>query len=75
MKFDWVKLRDTNPQCLYILPEATAILAIGSKPNHTIAIIEDKDKIKINGHSVMMGYVDAKANNSVFKSGRLVILR
>ncbi|MEE9571641.1 MAG: hypothetical protein V3W20_01180 [Candidatus Neomarinimicrobiota bacterium] len=75
VKFDWVKLRDTNPQCLYILSEATAILAIGSKPNHTIAIIEDKDKIKINGHSVMMGYVDAKANNNVFKSGRLVILR
>jgi hypothetical protein len=75
VKFDWIKLSDTKPQCLYILPEATAILAIGSTPNHLITIIEDKDKIKINGHSVMMGYVDAKANNNVFKSGSLVILR
>ncbi len=75
VKFDWIKLSDTKPQCLYILPEATAILAIGSTPNHLIAIIEDKDKFKINGHSVMMGYFDTIANNRVFKSNSLVILK
>ncbi len=75
VKFDWIKLRDSQPQCLYILPEATAILAIGCTPNHLIAIIEDKDKFKINGHSIMMGYSDAKANNNVFKSSSLVIAK
>jgi hypothetical protein len=75
VKFDWIKLSDTKPQCLYILPEATAILAIGSTPNHLITIIEDKDKIKINGHAVMMGYFDTIANNKVFKSNSLVILK
>jgi hypothetical protein len=75
VKFDWIKLRDSEPQCLYILPEATAILAIGCTPNHLVSIIEDKDKIKINGHSVMMGYFDTIANNRVFKSNSLVILK
>ncbi len=75
VKFEWTKLSDTEPQCLYILPEATAILAIGNTPNHLISIIEGKNEFKINGHSVMMGYLDTKANNKAFKSGSLVIQR
>lgn len=75
VKFNWKNLIDTDPPCLYILPEATAILAIGNTPNHLVSIIEDKDKIKINGHSVMMGYFDVKANDSVFKSNSLVIIK
>jgi hypothetical protein len=73
VKFEWTKLSDTEPQCLYILPEVTAILAIGSTPNHLVSIIEGKDNFTINGHSVMMGYLDNKKNNKVFKSGNLVI--
>ena len=75
VKFEWTKLSDTDPQSLYILPEATAILAIGSTPNHIISIIEGKDNFTINGHSVMMGYLDNKKNNKVFKSGSLIIQR
>ncbi len=73
VKFDWNNLIDTNPQCLYILPEATAILAIGSTPNHLTSIIEEKESFKINGHSIMRGYLDDKENNKVFKSDSLVI--
>ncbi len=75
VKFDWTKLKDTKPQSLYILPEATAILAIGCTPNHLVSIIEEKNIIKINGHSVMMGYLDDKENTKVFKSGSLLILK
>jgi hypothetical protein len=75
VKFDWTKLSDTDPQGLYILPEATAILAIGCTPNHLVSIIEENNIIKINGHSVMMGYLDDKENNKVFKSGSLLILK
>ena len=73
VKFDWGYLKNTNPQCLYVLPEATAILAFGTTPNHLVSIINGKDLIKINGHSVMMGYLDNKTNDKVFKSGSLVI--
>ncbi len=74
VKFDWTKRSDTKPQSLYILPEVTAILSFGSTPNHITSIIEMKDSIKINGHSVMMGYLnDDDRNNKIFKSGSLVI--
>ena len=73
VKFKWTKLSDTKPQSLYILPEATAILAIGSIPNHIISIVEEKENYKINGHSVMMGYMDDTKNKKVFKSDSLVL--
>jgi len=73
VQFEWTKLEDTHPQNLYVLPEATAILAFGNTPNHIVSIIEEKDCYRINGHSVMMGYIDDKENNKVFKSGSLVI--
>ena len=75
VKFEWKNLIDTNPQSLYVLPEATAILAFGSTPNHIISINDRKDSFKINGHSVMMGYLDDDENTKVFKSGSLVILK
>jgi hypothetical protein len=73
VKFEWKNLSDTKPQSLYILPEATAILSFGNTPNHIVSIIDGKDSFTINGHSVMMGYLDDKENNKVFKSGSLVI--
>jgi len=73
VKFKWTKLSDTKPQSLYILPETTAILAIGSTPNHIISIVEEKECYKINGHSVMMGYLDDKKNKKIYKSNSLVI--
>jgi len=73
IKFKWTKLSDTKPQSLYILPETTAILAIGSTPNHIISIIEEKESYKINGHSVMIGYLDEKENKKVFNSDSLVL--
>ncbi len=73
VKFEWTKLSDTKPQSLYVLPEATAILAFGRTPNHIVSIIGGKDNFTINGHSVMMGYLDDKENNKVFKSGSLVV--
>ncbi|MEE8340471.1 MAG: hypothetical protein V3R52_00060, partial [Candidatus Neomarinimicrobiota bacterium] len=72
VKFKWEHLINTDPQRLYVLPEATALVAIGETPNHMLSIIEDQNRIKINGHSVMLGYIDTIANDTVFKSGGLV---
>jgi hypothetical protein len=73
VRFEWTNLLNSDPQSLYILPEATAILAIGSTPNHIVSIIEGKNNLTINGHSVMMGYLDNRENSKVFKSGSLII--
>jgi hypothetical protein len=73
IQFDWKNLKDTKPQSLYILPEATAILSIGDKPNHLMSVNKKDNKFKINGHSVMMGYLQDKLNKEVFKSGSLII--
>ena len=73
VQFEWEKLRNTKPQSLYVLPEATAILAIGEKPNHLLSITENNKHLNINGHSVMAGYLDKKQNEAVFKAGSLVI--
>jgi len=70
---DWNKLENTNPQSLYVLPEATAILAIGATPNHLIAIDETENYLIINGHSVMQGYLNKHQNEAAFKSGSLKI--
>ena len=73
VKFEWKDLIDTNPQSLYVLPETTAILAFGSTPNHIISIYNKKNSLIINGHSVMMGYLDDDKNTKVFKFGSLVM--
>lgn len=73
IKFNWEKIESTEPQSLYVLPETTAILAMGNKPNHLLSIKEENSLLKINGHSVMMGYTDENKNNDVFKSGSLII--
>ena len=36
--------------------------------------MNDKDKIKIKGHSIMMGYLDDKLNESYFKDNSLHVL-
>ena len=73
VKFKWNQLVNTKPQSLYILPEVTAIAAIGETPNHLLTISEDSGKYIINGHSVMMGYLTDDDNKKVFHSGSLNI--
>ena len=73
IKFEWNELVDSKPQSLYVLPETTAILAIGSRPNHLLSIKIEDNTYKINGHSVMTGYVDDNINSQVFKDDSLII--
>lgn len=73
VKFDWTELKNTKPQCLYILPEATAVLTIGSEPLHLTSIKRKENNLHINGHSVMMGYLNDQDNQRVFRDGSLVI--
>lgn len=73
IQFDCKNLTDTKPQSLFVLPEATAILTIGDKPNHLMSVNKKDNKFIVNGHSVMMGYLEYNQNEEVFKSGSLII--
>ena len=71
--FDWTELKNTTPLHLYIKPENTAVLAIGSSPVHMTAVEKDNQHLKISGHSVMMGYLNNKKNQKIFIKGKMNI--
>ncbi len=52
-----------------ILPENTAVLSIGNKPIHMTNIEYEKETLKIEGHSIMMGYLDDEKNEEHFQNG------
>ena len=74
IKMDWAKISKEN-NIIFILPENTAVLCIGDKPIH-MTVIEKSNKImKINGHSVMMGYMNENNNEAVFRNNGMMIKR
>jgi len=56
-----------------LCPENTAALCIGSEPIHLTSYSKENTKIKIKGHSVMMGYLNALKNESSFNNEGLFI--
>tara|TARA_Y100001970_G_scaffold172686_2_gene211049 strand:- start:9782 stop:10720 length:939 start_codon:yes stop_codon:yes gene_type:complete len=47
--------------------ENTAVLCLGNEPIHLTEIEKEKGFLKLNGHSVMMGYTDNLINERAFK--------
>ena len=72
IKTEWTKITKEEKN-IFILPENTAVLSIGDKPIHMTTIEKRNKEIKINGHSVMMGYLDDKINEVVFREKGLII--
>ena len=56
-----------------LCPENTAAICIGSEPIHLTSYSKENTKIKIKGHSVMMGYLNALKNESSFNNEGLFI--
>lgn len=71
VRYNWDKISDDNS--LYFLPENTAILSVGNKGLHLTSFDLKDKKLKINGHSVMMGYTDDELNEKVFTGDSLVL--
>ncbi len=69
--FDWNQIKESNH--LYIIPENTAVLSVGDQGLHLTAFEINKDQLTVNGHSVMMGYVDDELNEKVFTGESLVL--
>ena len=49
------------------------VISIGKNPIHLTQFTKNKHKLKIKGHSVMMGYLDQELNKKSFKSKALFI--
>lgn len=71
--FDWKKLKNNDPPHLYVQPENTAFLAINKEPLHLTAIKGGEKPNRVEGHAVMMGYLDDGENEKVFRNDWLLI--
>ena len=70
---EWSSIEKTDPPTLYLLPENGGILSINDEPIHLTHYETDNKKLKISGHSVMMGYLDEKKNINCFRENSLII--
>lgn len=69
----WDKTKKTEPPTIYILDKNSGVLSINEKPIH-LTEFKIKNKIlKLNGHSVMMGYTNEQLNHNSFIENSLFI--
>jgi len=69
IRTDLENISKYNETDLAICPENGAVLALGQDPMHLTKFQIQKDKIKIQGHSLMMGYLDNNINDEQFHDG------
>ncbi|MFL3026749.1 MAG: hypothetical protein ACJZ1O_00430 [Candidatus Neomarinimicrobiota bacterium] len=72
IKMNWDKISNKK-RIIYILEENTAVICIGDKPIHMTSIEVSKGNIYVKGHSIMMGYIDKKSNDSIFNKKSMII--
>ena len=70
---EWSSIEKTDPPTLYLLPENGGILSINDEPIHLTYYEADNKKLKITGHSVMMGYIDDAKNEDCFLEKAFII--
>jgi hypothetical protein len=72
--YNWRGMEESNNQRqMFIVPEATAFLALGKKPIKLMEIDLQAHQMAIRGHSVMMGYLDEEMNNTVFRNDSMIL--
>tara|TARA_B100000427_G_scaffold212414_1_gene177197 strand:+ start:93 stop:1046 length:954 start_codon:yes stop_codon:yes gene_type:complete len=74
LRFDINNILNYSNNDIAICPENTAAISIGSNPIHLTDLYLYQDKIKIKGHSIMMGYLNDKLNESSFRDNSLYVL-
>ena len=70
---EWNSIEKTDPPTLYLLPENSGILSINDEPIHLTHYETANKKLKISGHSVMMGYIDNAKNEDCFLEKAFII--
>ncbi len=73
IRFDLKNFNKFNKNDIAICPENSGSISIGEKTIHLTKFSIKKNMLQLQGHSVMMGYLDQKINNSSFKNNSLII--
>lgn len=73
IQHEWDSIEKTEPPTLYVQHENGGILSINDEPIHLTHYETDNEKLKISGHSVMMGYVDDEKNEACFREAAFII--
>ena len=72
IKLNWNEISNKK-NIIHILEENTSVLCIGNKPIHMTSLKISNNYISVNGHSIMMGYINKKNNATVFKNNSMII--
>ena len=73
IKHNWNSISDSLPNELNVCNENSGFISIGKEPIHLTEVDNLDNPSSINGHSVMMGYLNEAENQKVFKKGKLFI--
>lgn len=71
IRHDLKNLSEYGEKDIGICPENSGCLSIGNKPIHLTNYKVNKNKLEVNGHSIMMGYLDNSKNKESFYNGVL----
>lgn len=66
IRFDLKNIPNFSKNDIGICEENSGCISFGSQPIHLTSFLLNKNKIKISGHSVMMGYLDNTKNQNSF---------
>ena len=75
INYNWDSISNSLPNELNVCNENSGFISIGKEPIHLTEVNDLNKPTAVNGHSVMMGYLDKNENKKVFKNGRLYIHR
>ncbi|MEE2765576.1 MAG: AMP-binding protein [Candidatus Neomarinimicrobiota bacterium] len=73
LRNDWENLEEFENHHFGICPENTAAICLGKSPVHLTHYEKGESELKIQGHSVMMGYLNDKTNEIGFRDGALYL--
>ncbi len=73
LRYDLKNFNKFKKNDIAICPENSGVVSIGNKTIHLTKFSIKKSFFQLQGHSVMMGYLDQKANKNSFKNDSLLI--
>ena len=73
IRYDINNLEEYKNNDIAMLTENSGIISIGKNPIHLTKFLKKQNLIQIKGHSIMMGYLNQKMNETSFKNDFLII--
>ena len=73
LRYDLQNMSEFSKTDIAICPENSAGLSLEGLPVHLTDFSLENGELKLQGHSVMMGYLDDSANESSFRNNALYI--